>query len=122
VSDVYIQTVPVAMSKPGIEAIGGSDERVKITWQPLYHSSETGGTELLEYRLFWDQGYLPELSSKITIYDVTASSHVINVADYSSYGFSIQAYNVCGLGDMSPTLRIRQDSNEDNGSSDPQAE
>jgi hypothetical protein len=32
VSDVYVQTVPVQMNKPGIEAVGGNDERVKITW------------------------------------------------------------------------------------------
>jgi hypothetical protein len=112
-SDVSIQSVPTTMATPGIEPLGGSDDRVKITWAPLYHSSQTGGTELLEYRLFWDEGYLPELSSRITIRDADESSRVMNVADYSQYKFSIQAYNVCGLGSMSPVLEIRHDMSDD---------
>jgi hypothetical protein len=34
-SDVSIQSVPATMATPGIEPLGGSDDRVKITWQPL---------------------------------------------------------------------------------------
>lgn len=77
---------------------------------------------MLEYRLYWDQGYLPELSSKITIYDVASSSHVLNVADHDAYAFSIQAYNVCGLGPMSDALRIQQDNRDRTDDTDEETE
>ena len=70
---------------------------MSLTWDELYGNTNIGFSQLSNYVIYWDEGTLPALTTKI---NVTGLSHVIDsgIIVNSTYKFQIAAENLYGEG------------------------